>query len=48
MVECNCQQDKDSVDENHGHVLTGDLRIIKNSNLRKFVSKGPNFLKQCQ
>ena len=42
MVECNCQQDKDSVDENHGHVLTGDLRIIKNSNLIKFVSKGPN------
>ena len=30
-------------DKNHGHVLTGDLRIITNSKLRKLVSKGPNF-----
>ena len=33
---------KDSVHENHDHVLTGDLRII-NSKLRKLVSKHPNF-----
>ena len=31
------------VDENHGLVLTGDLRKTKNSKLRKLVSKGPNF-----
>ena len=43
IVECDCQQHKDFVDENHGHVLTGDLRIITNSKLRKLVSKGPSF-----
>ena len=29
-VERDCQQDKDFVDENHGHILTSDLRIITN------------------
>ena len=43
IAECDCQQHKDFVDENHGHVLTGDLRIITNSKLRKVVSKGPSF-----
>ena len=38
-----CQQNKGFVDENHDHVLTGDLRIITNSKLRKLKSKGPNF-----
>ena len=43
IVEGDCQQHKDFVDENHGHVLTDNLRIITVSKLRKFVSKGPNF-----
>ena len=43
IVKCDCQQNKDFVDENHGHVLTGDLRIITNSKLRKLVSYDPNF-----
>ena len=43
IVECDCQQHKNFVDENHGLVLTGDLRKTKNSKLRKLVSKGPNF-----
>ena len=42
IVECDCQQHKDFVDENHGHVLTGHLRIIKNSKLRKLLINGPN------
>ena len=29
--------------ENHGHILTGDLRIIENEPLRKLIQKGPNF-----
>ena len=29
-VERGCQQDKDFVDENDGHVLMSDLRIIAN------------------
>ena len=45
MVEWDCQQHKDFVNENHGHVLTGDLKIITNSKLRKLVSKVPVFVK---
>ena len=30
-------------DSHHKHILTGDLRIIKNSKLRKFLSKVPNY-----
>ena len=43
IVKCDCQQHKDFADENHGYVLTGDLRIITNSKFRKLVSKGANF-----
>ena len=43
MVGCDCQQHKDFVDDNFVHVLTGDLRIIPNSKLRKLVRKSPNF-----
>ena len=43
IVECDCRQHKDFVNENHDHVLTGDLRIITNSKLRKPVSKCSNF-----
>ena len=44
-MECDCQQHKDFVDESHVHVLTRDLRIITISELRKLVSKDPNFRK---
>ena len=43
MVECDCKHYKDFVDKSQNHVLTGDLRIITTSKLRKLVSKGPNF-----
>ena len=43
MVGCDCQQHKDFVDDIFVHVLTGDLRIIPNSKLRKLVRKSPNF-----
>ena len=39
---------KDFVDENHGHILTGDRRIMKSSKFQKPVSKVPIFVKQCQ
>ena len=29
--------------QHHGHILTGDLRIIENDKLRKVISKGPNY-----
>ena len=42
LPTCHCSTStfKDSV---HNHVVTGDLRIITNSKLRKLLSKGPNF-----
>ena len=43
IVECHCQQHVNFVNENHGHVSTGGLRIITNSKWRKLVSKDPNF-----
>ena len=30
-------------DKHHGHIVTGDLRIIKNNKLRKVFSKGPKY-----
>ena len=50
---CNCHS-SNFVDKDHGHVITGDLKIIKNSKLRKLFTKRPNFrepqpmnLKKC-
>ena len=39
---CNCSS-SDFVDQHHGHVLTGDLRIIENVHLRRLIQKGPNY-----
>ena len=30
--------------EPHGHVITGDLRIIKNKKLRRLLEKGPKYM----
>ena len=39
---CNCLS-SEFVDQNHGHVVTGDLRIIQNKHLRELIQKSPNF-----
>ena len=31
------------VDGDHGHIITGDIRIIQNNKLRKLLVKGPKF-----
>ena len=41
-MECNCS-DSPFLNDHHGHVVTGDLRIIKNKLLKELLSKGPNF-----
>ena len=43
IAECDCHNNPNFVDDHHGHVLTGDLRIITNAKLRKLICKGPNF-----
>ena len=30
-------------DPHHGHIVSGDLRIVTNTKLRKLLSKGPNY-----
>ena len=31
----------------HKHIVTGDLRIIENSKIRKLLTKGPNYREPC-
>ena len=42
LPSCDCH-DSPFVDSDHGHIMTGDLRIIENQHLRKLISKGPNY-----
>ena len=42
LFPCSCL-DSEYCDPHHGHVVTGDLRIIENAKLRKLFSKGPNY-----
>lgn len=42
LPSCDCEN-SEFCDPNHGHILTGDLRIIGNQKLRKLVARGPNF-----
>ena len=39
---CDCES-SEFCDPHHGHILTGDLRVIGNQKLRKLVARGPNF-----
>ena len=39
---CQCKESKFCY-EPHGHVITGDLRVIENAKLRKLVAKGPKY-----
>ena len=41
-MECNCSSSQFS-DKDHGHVVTGDLHIIKTQKLRELFKKGPNY-----
>lgn len=42
LASCDCQG-SEFCDPHHGHILTGDLRVIANQKLRKLVARGPNF-----
>ena len=44
---CNCSKyDEKFVDNHHKHVLTGDIDIVTNNELRKLFTYGPNFREQ--
>ena len=42
LPSCNCSENIFS-NPHHKHVVTGDLKIVKNSKLRNLLSKGPNY-----
>mgnify|MGYP001792462320 CR=1 FL=1 len=39
---CNCEGSS-FVNKDHGHIVTGDLRIVQNGKLRKLLIKGPKY-----
>ena len=39
---CDCASSR-FCDSHHGHIVCGDLRIIKNKKLRVLLSKGPSY-----
>ena len=42
IISCNCTNSK-YLHHYHGHIGTGDLRIIENKKIHNIISKGPNF-----
>ena len=42
ILPCSCT-DSPFVDAHHGHIISGDLRIVENNKLRKLLCKGPKF-----
>ena len=42
LPSCDCLN-SEFCDPHHGHIVSGDLRVISNSKLRKLFSKGPNY-----
>jgi len=43
---CDCKLSK-FCDPHHKHIVTGDLKIIENSDLRHLLMKGPNYREPC-
>ena len=44
---CKCNNyDKSFKDEHHGHIITGDLNIVENTQLKNLLKKGLNFHEQ--
>ena len=41
-LSCNCTTSP-FTDPNHGHVVTGEIRIFRNNKLRKLLCKGPKY-----
>ena len=41
-LSCNCTTSP-FTDTNHGHIVSGDIRIVQNNKLRKLLCKGPKY-----
>ena len=42
ILPCNCS-DSPYKDKHHGHIISGDLRLVTNNKLRKLFTKGPKY-----
>ena len=42
LASCDCEG-SEFCDPRHGHIITGDLRIVANQKLRTLIARGPNF-----
>ena len=42
FLPCNCA-DSPFRDKHHGHIISGDLRLVKDNKLRKLFTKGPKY-----
>ena len=42
-IQCSCDNYRQFIDIHHGHVITGDLNIINNGELKDLFQKGLNF-----
>ena len=47
ILPCNCACSP-FIDNDHGHIMTGDLRIVADNNLRKLLCKGPKYREQVK
>ena len=43
-INCSCSHFiSEFTDKDHGHIITGDLRIVQNNKLWKLLTKGPKY-----
>ena len=42
ILPCNCK-DSSFADSHHGHIISGDLRLVEDNKLRKLFTKGPKY-----
>ena len=42
VLPCPCANSS-FTDKHHGHIISGDLRLVKNNKLRKLFAKGPKY-----
>ena len=42
-IQCACKDYQEFIDDYHGHIITGNLNIIKNEDVKRILIKGLNY-----
>lgn len=42
-VQCACNDHQEFIDQHHGHIITGNLQLIQNTEVRNLLKKGLNY-----